>query len=326
MEIWRVGDPMDIRQVTLFGGTGFIGRYVVRALAARGLRVRVAVRHPELADFTRVAGDVGQIMAVRANLRFPQSVAAAVAGSDAVVNASGIPYERGRQRYKAVHADGARHIAEASAKAGVSRLVHISGIGAQQPRSGNAFVESKALAEHEMNRAFPSVTILRPSVVFGPEDRFFNKLAAAAKLAPFMPVVGDGSARFQPVYVGDVARAVARTLPDDKTAFGVYELGGPRTYTYRELIELTLRMTSRHRRLIAVPVLAMKVGAFFAEFVPVPPITRDQVDLMTRDNVTTPGRPGFAELGIVPRTVEAILPMYLDRYRAGGRYDLTAPV
>jgi NADH dehydrogenase len=317
---------MDIRQATVFGGTGFIGRYVVRALAARGLRVRVAVRHPELADFTRLAGDVGQVMAVRANLRFPASVAAAVAGSDAVVNAVGIAYERGRQRYKAVHADGARHIAEASAKAGVTRLVHISGIGAQQPRSGNAFVESKALAEHEMSRAFPGVTILRPSIVFGPEDKFFNRLAAAARLAPFMPVFGDGRARFQPVYVGDVAEAVAHALADAHTAFGAYELAGPKIYTYRELVELTLRMTDRHRRLLPVPVPLLKLGAFFAEFLPVPPITRDQVDLMTRDNIATPGRPGLAELKVVPRAAEAILPMYLDRFRPAGRYDRMAPV
>jgi NADH dehydrogenase len=317
---------MDIRQVTVFGGTGFIGRYVVRALAARGLRIRVAVRRPELAEFTRVSGDVGQVMAVQANLRFPASVAAAVAGSDAVVNAVGIPYERGRQRYKAVHADGARHIAEASVKAGAQRLIHISGIGAQQPRTGNAFVESKAQAEHEMNRAFPSVTILRPSVVFGAEDKFFNRLAAAAQLAPFMPVFGDGLAKFQPVYVGDVADAVACTVVNKATAFGAYELGGPRTYTYRELVELTLRITHRQRRLISLPVWPVKIGAYFAEFLPVPPITRDQVDLMIRDNITQPGRPGLADLGIAPHTAEAILPMYLDRYRAGGRYDLIAPV
>lgn len=317
---------MDIKQVTVFGGTGFIGRYVVRALAARGMRIRVAVRRPELADFTRIAGDVGQVMAVRANLRFPQSVAAAVAGSDAVVNAAGIPYQSGRQRYNAVHADGARHIAEASAKAGVARLIHISGIGAQQPRSGNAFVESKTMAEHEMNRAFPAATILRPSVVFGPEDRFFNKLAAAATAAPVVPLFGDGSAKFQPVYVADVAAAVARTLTDAQTAFGAYELGGPRVYTYRELVELTLHMIGRHKRLLPLPVLPLKIAAFFAEFLPVPPITRDQVDLLTRDNVATAGKPGFAELGIVPRAAEAILPMYLDRYRTAGRYDLTAPV
>ncbi len=317
---------MDIRQVTVFGGTGFLGRYIVRALASRGVRVRVAVRRPELAEFTRIAGDVGQVVAVQANLRFPSSVAAAVAGSDAVVNAVGIPYQRGRQRYTAVHADGARHIAEASTKAGVRRLIHMSGLGAQQPRSGNAFVESKAQAEHEMNRAFPSVTILRPSVVFGPEDKFFNRLATAARLAPFMPVFGDGQAKFQPVYVGDVAEAAARTLLDKASAFGVYELGGPRIYTYRELVELTLRITHRQRRLMSVPVWPVKFAAFFAEFLPVPPITRDQVDLMIRDNVATAGRPGLADLGITPHTAEAILPMYLDRYRAGGRYDLIAPI
>lgn len=317
---------MDIRQVTVFGGTGFIGRYVVRALAARDMRIRVAVRRPELADFTRIAGDVGQVMAVQANLRFPASVAAAVAGSDAVVNAVGIPYERGRQRYKAVHADGARHIAEASTKAGAQRLIHISGIGAQQPRTGNAFVESKAQAEHEMNRAFPAVTILRPSVVFGPEDKFFNRLASAAQMAPFMPVFGDGLAKFQPVFVGDVADAVAHAIVDRTTAFGAYEIGGPRVYTYRELVELTLKITQRQRRLISLPVWPAKIGAFFAEFLPVPPITRDQIDLMIRDNVTTSGRPGLSELGITPHSAETILPMYLDRYRVSGRYDLTASV
>jgi NADH dehydrogenase len=316
---------MDIRQVTVFGGSGFVGRYIVRALAARGLRVRVAVRHPELADFTRLAGDVGQVMAVRANLRYPQSIAAAITGSQAVVNAAGISYGRGRQRYRAVHADGARHVAEAASRAGTARLIHISGIGAQQPRTGNAFIESKALAEHEMNRAFPSVTILRPSIVFGAEDKFFNRLAVAAQLAPVMPVFGTGLAKFQPVFVGDVAAAVAQVLADPRTAFGVYELGGPRVYTYRQLVELTLRMTARHRRLVRVPLLPVKIGAFFAEFLPVPPITRDQVDLMTRDNVVTPGRLGFAELGIAPHTAEAILPMYLDRYRSSGRYDLQAP-
>jgi NADH dehydrogenase len=317
---------MTIKQVTVFGGTGFIGRYVVRALAARGMRIRVAVRHPELADFTRLAGDVGQVMAVQANLRFPLSVAAAVRGSDAVVNAAGISYERGRQRYAEVHAAGARHIAEAAAGAGVARLVHVSGIGAQQPRTGNAFVESKALAEHEMNRAFPSVTILRPSVVFGPEDKFFNRLAAAAKWAPLVPVFGTGLARFQPVYVGDVATAAAKVLEDGNTAFAAFELGGPQIYTYRDLVELTLQMTARKRRIVRVPVLPMKVAAFFAEFLPVPPITRDQIDLMTRDNIVMSGRPGFAELAIVPHAAESILPTYLDRYRSGGRYDLKAPV
>jgi NADH dehydrogenase len=316
---------MDIKQVTVFGGTGFVGRYVVRALAARGMRIRVAVRRPELADFTRMAGDVGQVMAVQANLRFPQSVAAAVAGSDAVVNASGISWQRGRQRYKAVHADGARHVAEASARAGITRLVHISGIGAQEPRSGNAYVESKAMAEQEMHRAFAAATILRPSVVFGPEDRFFNKLAEAARMAPVMPLIGDGSAKFQPVFAGDVAAAVAAVLTGAGTAATAYELGGPRVYTYRQLVELTLQMTGRTKRLMAFPVLPMKLAAFFAEFLPIPPITRDQVDLLTRDNLVAAGKPGFAELGIVPRTAEAILPMYLDRYRTSGRYDLTAP-
>lgn len=316
---------MDIRQVTVFGGTGVIGRYVVRALAASGWRVRVAVRHPGLADFTKLAGDVGQVTAVLANVRYAQSVRAAIAGSQAVVNASGIQIQRGKQKFKAVHDEGARHIAEAARDAGVARVIHISGLGADNQRPGNRFVASKAMAEHQMNRAFPSVTILRPSVVFCPEDKFFNRLALSARMLPVVPVFNGGTARFQPVHAGDIAEAVVRCLAEERTQFGVFELGGPHVYTYRELVELTLRMTGLKRRIVSLPAFPVRIGAFFAEFLPKPPITRDQLDLLLRDNIVRPGSQGFAELGIQPRAAEAILPMYLDRYRVGGRYDITAP-
>ncbi len=316
---------MSIKQVTVFGGSGFVGRAIVRALAQEGLQVRVACRRIELAERTKTAGDVGQITVMRANLRVPSSVAAAVAGSQAVVNAAGIPFQRGRQRYQTVHVAGARAIAEASRAAGAQRLVHISGIGAEHRNSTNKYVLSKIEAEDAIVSGFESATILRPSVVFGPEDVMFNRLAQIAAKAPFMPVVGDGSAKVQPVFVGDVGSAVAAVLARPDTAKTVFELGGPRVYTYREVAALTLRVIDRQKPIIGVPAGLMKFAGFFAEFLPVPPLTRDQVSLLTVDNVARPGAPGLAALGIEPTAAEAILPMYLDRYRLGGRYNQHAP-
>jgi len=316
---------MSIKQVTVFGGSGFVGRAIVRALAQEGLQVRVACRRIELAERTKTAGDVGQITVMRTNLRVPSSVAAAVAGSQAVVNAAGIPFQRGRQRYQAVHVAGARAIAEASRAAGVQRLVHISGIGAEHRNSQNKYVLSKVEAEDAIISGFESATILRPSVVFGPEDVMFNRLAQIATKAPFMPVVGDGSAKVQPVFVGDVGSAVAAVLARPDTAKTVFELGGPRVYSYREIAALTLRVIDRQKPIIGVPAGLMKIAGFFAEFLPVPPLTHDQVGLLTVDNVARPGAPGLAALGIEPTAAEAILPMYLDRYRLGGRYNQHAP-
>ena len=314
-----------MRQVTVFGGSGFVGRYIVRELAARGAIVRVAVRRPQNAEFLRIAGDVGQVVPVQANLRFPDSVAAAVAGSEAVVNATGVFFQRGKQTYQAVHVEGARQIAQASTAAGVQRLVHISGIGADDRGSANSFVRSKAEAEAAITAGFPSAIILRPSVVFGPEDRFFNALGAALRLAPVLPVFGDGEARLQPVYACDVARATAAVLEQSEAPFAVYELGGPKIYTYREALALLFAQVGRRRPLLAVPVPMAKFGAFFAELLPVPPITRDQIDLMTRDNVVRPGAHGFSDLGIEPVAAEVILPSYMDRFRDHGRYSVTTP-
>lgn len=316
---------MSIKQVTVFGGSGFVGRAIVRALAQEGLQVRVACRRIELAERTKTAGDVGQVTVMRTNLRIPASVAAAIAGSQAVVNASGIPFQRGRQRYQAVHVEGARAIAEASRAAGVQRLVHISGIGAEQRNSPNKYVRSKVDAEDAIVAGFETATILRPSVVFGPEDAMFNRMAKIATQAPFLPVVGDGSAKVQPVFVGDVGSAVAAVLARPDTAKTVFELGGPRIYTYREIAALVLREIDRSKPIIGVPAGLMKIAGFFAEFLPVPPLTHDQVDLLTTDNVARPGAPGLAALGIEPTAAEAILPMYLDRYRHGGRYNQHAP-
>ncbi len=316
---------MSIKQVTVFGGSGFVGRAIVRALAQEGYQVRIACRRIELAERTKTAGDVGQITVMRTNLRNTASVAAAIAGSQAVVNASGIAFQRGRQSYQTVHVDGSRLIAEAAKAAGVQRLIHMSGIGADHRNSTNKYIRSKVDAEDAIVSGFADATILRPSVVFGPEDAMFNRMAQIAAKAPFVPVVGDGSAKVQPVYVGDVGSAVVAVLARPDTAKTVFELGGPRVYTYREIAALVLREIDRDKRIVGVPAGLMRIAGFFSEFLPVPPLTHDQVDLLITDNVARPGAPGLAALGIEPTAAEAILPVYLDRYRVGGRYNLHAP-
>ncbi len=316
---------MKIRQVTVFGGSGFIGRAIVRALAAEDLLVRVACRRIELAESVKTAGDVGQITLMRANLRQPDSVAMAIAGSQAVINAAGVAFERGRQRYRTVHVEGARTIAEAARAAGVLRLIHLSGIGADSRSSKNPYVRSKVDAEDAIVAGFATATILRPSVVFGPGDAMFTRMARIAVQAPFLPVVGNGRAKVQPVFVGDVARAAVAVLERPDTAKTVFELGGPRLYTWREIAALTLREIDRDKPIVGVPAGVMKIAGFFAEFLPVPPFTRDQVDLLTQDNVVRPGASGLASLGIEPTAAEVILPTYLDRFRVGGRYNQHAP-
>lgn len=320
---------MKIKQVTVFGGSGFLGQAIVRALAPQGYLVRVAARRIELAEKVKTAGDVGQITLMRANLRVPQSVATAIEGSQAVINAAGIAFEHGRQRYKTVHAAGARTIADAAHAAGVERLVHVSGIGADSRSWKNRYVQSKVEAEDAIVAGFETATILRPSVVFGPDDVLFNRLAKIAAMAPFMPVVGSGRAKVQPVFVGDVAAAAVAVLARSDTAKSVFELGGPRVYSYRELAALTLREIDRDKPIIGVPAGLMKLAAFFAEFPAIlgrtPQITRDQVDLLLHDNVVRPGAKNLATLGITPTAAEVILPTYLDRFRVGGRYNHHAP-
>ncbi len=316
---------MSIKQVTVFGGSGFIGQAIVRALAREGLLVRVAARRIELAEPVKTAGDVGQITLMRANLRMPQSVARAIEGSQAVINAAGIPFQRGRQRYHSVHVEGAKAIAEAAKAAGVQRLVHISGIGADVRSSKNHFIRSKVEAEGAIVASFESATILRPSVVFGPNDAMFNRMARIACQAPFLPLIGSGKAKVQPVFVGDIGAAVIAVLARPDTAKSVFELGGPRVYSYREIAELVLREIDRRKPIIGVPAGLMKIAGLFAEFLPVPPITADQVELMCHDNVVRPGALSLETLGIEPTAAEAILPTYLDRFRIGGRYNQHAP-
>lgn len=316
---------MRIRQVTIFGGSGFVGRAMVRALAQKGVLVRVACRRIELAERVKTAGDVGQVTVMRTNLRMPDSVAASVAGSQAVINASGIPFQRGRQRYQEVHVGGARAIAEAATAAGVERLIHLSGIGADRRTTTNPYIRSKVDAEDAIVAGFPSATFLRPSVVFGPGDVMFTRMAKIAAMAPVVPVVGDGRARVQPVFVGDVADAAVAVLERPETARSVFELGGPTVYTYREIAELTLREIDRRKPIVAVPAGLMRIAGWFAEFLPVPPLTHDQVDLLIRDNIVRAGANSLATLGISPTAAEVILPTYLDRFRLGGRYNQHAP-
>ena len=311
--------------VTVFGGSGFVGAQVVRALAKRGLRVREAVRRPNLAYTMRMSGDVGQIEIVQANVRNPASVARALEGAEACVNLVAVFYENGRQGFQAVHAMGSRHVAEAAAAQGVTRYVHMSGIGADLD-SPSKYVRTRAMGEAEARKAVPTATILRPSVVFGQGDRLFNTFAFLASLSPVMPLPGGGHARFQPVFVGDLAAAVANAVIDPAAAGRTYELGGPATYSYRELVELTLREVRRKRVLAPLPfpiaTLIGKLGDYMGRYTPIPPLlTSDQVELLKIDNLPNPAMPGLADLGVAPTALEAIVPTYLYRSRDGGPFS-----
>jgi uncharacterized protein YbjT (DUF2867 family) len=309
--------------VTVFGGSGFLGRHVVRALANRGYRIRVAVRRPDLAGFLRPMGRVGQIHGVQANLRFPHSVTAAVRDADIVVNLVGILFERGEQRFDAVQADGAEAVALAAKGVG-ARLVHVSAIGADL-NSPSEYAQSKAEGEKRVLAALPEATIMRPSIVFGPEDDFFNRFAALARLMPALPLPGGGHTRFQPVFVGDVAEAIAKAVDGDVKPDAIYEMGGPDVRTFKELMEFTLATIQRRRLLIPTPFALMKLKAAFLQFLPKPPLTPDQVELLKGDNVVSDearrdGRT-LEALGIVPESMAAIVPTYLWRFRKAGQFN-----
>jgi uncharacterized protein YbjT (DUF2867 family) len=308
---------MAQKVVTVFGGAGFLGRAVVTSLARHGAQVRVACRRPDEALRCKPTGDVGQVAPIAANIRDDASVAAAVNGADAVVNLVGILYESGRQKFNAVHRDGAARIAQAASAAGVQQLVHVSAIGAD-PGAASRYARSKGDGEQAVKAAFPKAVILRPSILFGPDDDFFNRFAALARVSPVLPLIGGGKSRFQPAHVYDVADAISATLSNPDALGRTYELGGPQIYTFRQLLDLMLSIIERERFLVPVPVWAAMMKAFFLEFLPVPPFTRDQVRLLSQDNVVTEGVAGFADLGIVSTAPEVILPTYLARFRRGG--------
>lgn len=307
---------MADRVVTVFGGSGFLGRYVVRQLAARGARLRIAVRDPEGAAFLKPLCDVGQLAAIQTNLRDDASVARAIDGADTVINLVGILYESGRQTFQAIHVEGAKRVALAASAAKARSFVHVSAIGADAD-SLSGYARTKAKGEAAVREAFPKAAILRPSVVFGPEDNFFNRFASLARLAPALPLIGGGKTRMQPVYVLDVAKAVVGVL--DGHAGETFELGGPQVFTFRELMERMLETIERQRLLVPVPFWAARFGAFFTELLPKPLLTRDQVRLLERDNVVGKNVKTFADLGIVPTPLEAVLTDYLARFRPGGR-------
>jgi len=307
--------------VTVFGGSGFLGRYAVRALAKDGWRIRVAMRRPHLAPELRVMGDVGQIELVQANVRHPESVARALEGAEAAVNLVGILFETGRQRFSVLQSEAAKAVAEAATAAGAGRFVQISAIGADAT-SASVYASTKAEGEAAVRAAFPAATILRPSIVFGEEDDFFNRFGGMAAMSPALPLIGGGKTRFQPVYAGDVGAAIARALTSQEAAGKTYELGGPGVYSFRALMELVLKETHHKRALVPVPFPIAEVMGAVAQliaFTPyTPPITRDQVELLKSDNVAS--GPGLAELKITPTVLESILPTYLWKYRQGGQF------
>ncbi|MCA1405645.1 complex I NDUFA9 subunit family protein [Ensifer sp. IC3342] len=311
--------------VTIFGGSGFVGRHVVRALAKRGYRIRVAVRRPDLAGHLQPLGNVGQISFVQANLRYRKSVDRAVEGADHVINCVGILFQSGRNTFDAVQDFGARAVAEAARGAGAT-LTHISAIGADA-KSESSYARTKGRAEAAILETLPEAIILRPSIIFGPEDGFFNKFAEMARFSPFLPLIGGGRTKFQPVYVTDVAEAVALAV-DGKIEKGkIYELGGPQVLSFRECLELMLKTIDRKRRLVSLPFRIASLMGRVASLVPfiTPPLTADQVVLLKSDNVVSAraeseGRT-LAGIGIKPTMLDSILPSYLVRYRPHGQYQ-----
>jgi uncharacterized protein YbjT (DUF2867 family) len=308
--------------VTVFGGSGFLGRHVVRALARRDYRIRVAVRRPDLAGHLQPLGRVGQIHAVQANVRYPDSVSAAARQAEAVVNLVGILYERGARTFQAVHVEGANAVAQAAAAEG-ARMIHVSAIGADA-NSPAQYARTKAAGEAAVLAAVPGAAIFRPSIMFGPEDDFFNRFAAMARLSPVLPLVGGGHTRFQPVFVGDVADAIAQAVDGQAAGGAPYELGGPEVKTFRELMQFVLATTGRRRLLVPLPFPLASLQATFLQFLPKPLLTPDQVKLLRADNIVSEQaqreRRTLAAFGIEPTTIEAIVPTYLWRFRKYGQF------
>lgn len=306
---------------TIFGGSGFIGRYVVKRLAREGWVVRVAVRDVGKAKFLQPLGNVGQIVRLPISVQDEAAVQWAVDGADAVFYYPGILHETcGKQTFEAVQHQGPAVVAKAAREAGVKRLILGSAIGAD-PKSDSIYARTKGLGEKAARKAFPETTVLRPSVVIGPEDGFFNRFAAMARLSPVLPLIGGGKTRFQLVYVGDVADAAMAALHDGKSKGETYELGGPNVYTFKEAMELMLREIGRRRLLLPIPFSVARIQAAILELLPHPLLTRDQVKLLHHDNVVSKQAKTFKDLGLTPQAIEAIVPWYLERYRAGGRFQ-----
>ena len=302
--------------VVVFGGTGFLGRRLVHRLVAAGAIVRVAVRHPERARSALPAADLAQVTFFRADVRDQTSVAAAMAGADAVVNAVSAYVEKGGVTFESVHVQGAETVAREAVRLGVARLVLVSGLGAD-PQSRSPYIRSRGRGELAVQQAFPDATIVRPSAMFGPGDALFGTLASLARLLPVLPLIGGGRTRLQPVYVEDVAEAVARILADPGTVGRTYELAGPGVYTLRELVRFTLRVIGKRRLLMPVPFTVAEIQARLFELLPTPPLTTGQVDLLKADSVASGALPGLRELNIQPKAVEEVVPTYIGRSLSG---------
>lgn len=312
--------------VVVFGGSGFVGKQVVRALAKAGKRVRVAMRRPHLGHELRVMGEVGQIQLVQANVRFPESVGRALEGADAVVNLIGVLHESGKQNFEALHVEAARTVADFAARAGIARLAHISAIGADS--KGARYARSKHRGERAVLEKLPSATILRPSIIFGPEDNFFNRFANMAKFAPALPLIGGGKTRFQPVFVGDVADAIVAALDRPDARGRIYELGGPQIYSFKQLLQFVARESRRPVPLLDLPfVVAYPMGLLLGwgfKLIPfaAPPLTGDQVAMLRRDNVVGAGASTIQDLGVAQlESIEALVPTYLWRFRPHGQFQ-----
>jgi uncharacterized protein YbjT (DUF2867 family) len=312
------------RIVTLIGGSGFVGRHIARALAKRGYRIRVACRRPDLAGHVQPLGTPGQVMPVQANVRYPASLAAACDGAYAVVNLTGVLSSSGSQTFEAIHAFGAEASAKAARAAKASLFIQMSALGADA-ESASEYARSKAMGEARAKASFPGAIVIRPSIVFGPEDNFFNQFAGMSRLSPALPLIGGGITKFTPVFVGDVAEAIARLIDKGEASGKTYELGGPEVFTFKRLLEFTLDTIGRKRLLLPLPWPVAKLMGTVMGFLPGAPLTADQVDLLKSDNIvsaaaTREGR-DLAGLGIAPSSIQGIVPSYLYRFRKAGQFS-----
>lgn len=308
------------KTVTIFGGTGFVGRYIVARLAKMGALIRVVTRTPESAYFLKTYGNVGQILGVACSYKTFEDVEQCIKNSDAVINCLGILFENSKQKFESVHVEYARWIAEAAAQNTVQTLVHISALGCDQSQS--QYATTKFEAEKAVFKAFPNATLLRPSVIFGAEDNFFNMFAKLSMVAPALPLIAGGHTKFQPVYVGDVADTVIYCLNNPSLTGGkIYELGGPEILSFKSILQRLEKVTERKRYLINLPTPIARVQAALFSLLPKPLLTQDQITALETDNIVSQGALGFKDLGITPKSLDEILPTYLDHYKAGGRFS-----
>lgn len=304
-----------MRTVTIFGGSGFVGRYIVQKLAKRGDRIRVAVRNPVAAGFLKPLGEVGQITLVSVDLFSKESLVKTMQGSDVVINLVGILFEKGSQTFKRIHVEGAANIAQVASELGVPTLLHMSALGANKA-SHSRYASTKAHGEERVRKHFSEATIFRPSVIFGPEDSFLNRFAQMALLSPFLPLIGGGKTRFQPIYVGDVTDCFVNASFLLEAKGKLYELGGPSTYTFKELMVYLLKTIHRKRLLLPIPFTLAKVMGALTQLLPTPPLTPDQVELLKADTTVSPKTLTAEDLRVSPQALEAIAPLYLSRFRA----------